>query len=80
MFDNSRFDNLNHELNRPLLKGKNKKVIGLMKSETGEKYWKHLLHWDQIYSYLTDNKDEDKRVQKSVIKRKFTFKDYENCL
>ena len=38
MFDNSRFDNLNHELDRPLLKGKNKKVIGLMKSETGEKY------------------------------------------
>ena len=29
----SRFDDSNYELNRPLLKGKNKKVIGVMKGE-----------------------------------------------
>ena len=31
------FDSFNYELGRPLTKGKNKKVIGLMKSELGEK-------------------------------------------
>ena len=30
-----RFDTSNYELDRPLLKGKNKKVIGLMKHELG---------------------------------------------
>ena len=32
-----RFDTSNYGLNRPLPKGKNKKVIGLMKDELGEK-------------------------------------------
>ena len=32
-----RFDTSNYEVNRPLLKGKNKKVFGLMKDEVGEK-------------------------------------------
>ena len=31
----TRFDTSNYELNRPLPKGKNKKVIGLMKDELG---------------------------------------------
>ena len=31
----TRFDTSNYELDRPLLKGKNKKVIGLMKDELG---------------------------------------------
>ena len=33
----NRFDNSNYEVNRPLLMGKNKKVIGLMKDELGGK-------------------------------------------
>ena len=32
-----RFDTSNYECDRPLLKGKNKKVIGLMKYELGGK-------------------------------------------
>ena len=31
----TRFDTSNYEANRPLPKGKNKKVIGLMKDELG---------------------------------------------
>ena len=33
----TRFDTSNYELDRPLPNGKNKKVIGLMKDELGEK-------------------------------------------
>ena len=33
----TKFDTSNYELNKPLLKGKNKKVIGLMKYELGGK-------------------------------------------
>ena len=33
----TRFDTSNYELNRPLPKGKNKKVIGVMKDELGGK-------------------------------------------
>ena len=33
----TRFSTSNYELDRPLLKRKNKKVIGLMKNESGEK-------------------------------------------
>ena len=35
-----RFDTSNYEVNRLLPKGKNKKVIGLMKDELGEKIMK----------------------------------------
>ena len=33
----TRFDTSNYKLDKPLRKGKNKKVIGLMKDELGEK-------------------------------------------
>ena len=33
----TRFDTSNYELNKPLPKGKNKKVIGLMKDDLGGK-------------------------------------------
>ena len=36
----TRFDNLNYELDRPLLKWKNKKVIGLLKDEL---FWKIMI-------------------------------------
>ena len=32
-----RFDTTNYQVNRPLPKGRNKKVIGLIKDELGEK-------------------------------------------
>ena len=35
----TRFDTSNYELDWPLPKGKNKKVIGLMKDELGAKLW-----------------------------------------
>ena len=44
----ARFDNSNYELERPLPKGKNKKLIELMKSKLSEKYWKGLLIVDSI--------------------------------
>ena len=40
----TRFYTSNFELDRPLPKGKIKKVIGLMKNELGRKKWKSLLH------------------------------------
>ena len=33
----TRFDTSNYELDRPLLQGKNKNIIGLMNSKLGEK-------------------------------------------
>ena len=37
----------------------------------------------KTYSYLTDSKDEDKKVKgtkECFIKRKLKFEDYKNCL
>ena len=39
----TRFDTSNFELNRPLPKGKNKKVIGLMKDELNEQIMKEFV-------------------------------------
>ena len=49
----ARFDNSNFEIDRPLPKGHNKKVIGLMKDELDGQIAK-------TYSYLKDNNAEDK--------------------
>ena len=38
-----KFDTSNYEVNRPLPIGKNKKVIGLMKDELGERLLRNLL-------------------------------------
>ena len=52
----TRFDTSNFELDRPLPKGKNKKVIGLMKDELGGKIMiKFVELRAKIYSYLIDN-------------------------
>ena len=56
----SRFDTLNLELGRPSFKGKNKKVIRLMKDELGEKIIKEIVGLnhepdiDKIYLYSKD--------------------------
>ena len=51
-----RFDTSNYELDRPLSKGKNKKVIGLMKDELGGKFMKELFGLRaKLYNYLIDD-------------------------
>lgn len=40
------FSTSNDEVERPLLLGKNKKMAGLMKHESGVKNWKSLSHGD----------------------------------
>ena len=75
-----RFDTLNYELDRPLLKGKNKKVSGLMKDKLGGKTMTKLIGLrEKTYSYLIDESSEDenaKDTKKGAIKRKLEF---ENC-
>ena len=59
----TRFDTSNYELDRPLSKGKNKKVIGFMKSELGGKIiTKFVGLRANTCSYLIDNGSEDKKV------------------
>ena len=63
-----KFDSLNYELNKPLPKGKNKKVIGIIKDESDGK---------------TDDNDEDKKpknTKKCVVIRRLKFEDYKNYL
>ena len=79
----TRFDTSNFELDRPLPKGKNKKVIGLMKDELGGKIITkfHALR-AKTCSYLMDGGREDKKAKgtkKCVIKRKLKFENYKNC-
>ena len=74
----TRFDTSNFELDRPLAKGKNKKVIGLMKNELGGQVTKEFDGLRaKIYSYLKNNNDEDKKVKGTktcVIKKTLNFK------
>ena len=47
------------------------------------KQWQTAALRPKIYSYLTDDKDENrkvKRTKKCVMKRKLKFEDYKNCL
>ena len=66
-----RFDTSNFEIYRPLPKGKNEKVIGLMKDELGGQIMKE---FDGLraktYSYLKDNND----VKKSKKNKKVCHK------
>ena len=79
-----RFDTSNYEVDRPLPRGKNKKVIGLMKDELGGKNITEFVTLrPKTYSYLTDDCKEDKKAKgtkKCVIKRMIKFNDYKNCL
>ena len=78
-------DTLIFELDRLFPKEKNKKVIGLMKDKLSGKIMRKFAGLrGKTYSYLNDNNDEDKKkakgTKKCLIKRKFKFQDYKNCL
>ena len=79
-----RFDTSNYEVNGPLPTGKNKKVIGVMKDELGGKtITKFVALRPKTYSYLMDYGRNDKKAKgtkKCVIKRRFKFNDYKDCL
>ena len=71
----TRFDTSNYELDRPLPKGKNKKVIGLMKGELGGKIViKFVALRAKTYSYLIDEGTEDKKAKgtKNCVMKKKT--------
>ena len=69
----TRFDTSNYELDIPLPKRKNKKVIGLMKDELGGKIMINFAALrSKTYSYLTNDNDENKKakIQKVCHKKK----------
>ena len=54
-----RFDTSNYDVDKPLPKGMNKKVIGLMKDELGEKIIAEFVALrPKAYSYLMDHGNE----------------------
>ena len=60
----TRFDTSNYELDRPLPKAKNKKVIGLMKDELGRiRMIEFVGLRAKTYSYLIDDSSEDKKAK-----------------
>ena len=79
----SRFDMSGYEPDKPLPIGKNKKVIGLMKDESGGKVMKEFISLrPKIYSYRV-GEDEPKKckgIKKCVVKKTISFEDYKRCL
>ena len=79
-----RFDTSNYGVDRPLPKGKNKKVIGLMKDELGGGIITEFVALrPKTYSYMTDEFIEMKKAKgtkKCVIKKMLKFEDYKKCL
>ena len=79
----NRFDTSHYEVKRPLLMGKNKKVIGLMKDELGgEIIIEFVTLRPKNYSYLTDDSKKDEKAKgtkKCVIKKMIKFNDYKKC-
>ena len=79
-----RFDTSNYGFDRPLPKGKNRKVIGLMKDELGgEIITEFVALRPKTYSYMTNEFIEMKKAKgtkKYVIKKMLKFEDYKKCL
>ena len=64
-----RFDTSNYDVDRPLPKGKNKKVIGLMKDEIGGRIITEFVALrPKTYSYMTDELIEMKKAKKVPLK------------
>ena len=72
--EETRSDTSNYELDRPLPRGKYKKVIGLIKGELGGKVMIEFIELGaKTYRYLIDDGIEDKKAKgtkKCAIKRK----------
>ena len=79
-----RFDTSNYSVDRPLPKGKNRKVIGLMKDELGGGIITEFVALrPKTYSYTTDEFIEMKKAKgtkKCIIKKMLKFEDYKKCL
>ena len=80
-----RFETSNYECDRPLPKGKNKKVIGLLKCELGGKVMTEFVALrPKTYFYLVNDESEAKKakgvIKKCVTKRRHKFNDYKDCL
>ena len=73
----TRFDTLNFEIDRPLLEGKTKKLIELMKDELDGQITKEFVGLRaKTYNCLKDNNDEEKNAKgtkKCIEKRKHKF-------
>ena len=72
-----RFDTSNYELDRSLPKGKNEKVMGLLKDDLRRKIR------SKDGGYLIDDGSKDKKAKRhknSVTKRKLKLKKQKNCL
>ena len=80
-FDTSNYSKDN---NRPLEKGKNRKIIGKFKDELGGLIMSEFCaHRAKTCAYKLDNNDEVKKAKgtkKCVIENQLTFKDYVNVL
>ena len=78
----TRFDTLNYELDKPLRKGKNKKVIELMKGELGRKIMaKSVGLRTKAYSYLKMTVVKIKNHKKNSAKKFIIkFENYKSCL
>ena len=80
----TRFGTSNCELDRQLPKGRDKKVIRLMKDELGGTIMKKFVGLRaKTYSFLIDDGSENKEAKlrkRCLIKGKLKFKDYKNCL
>ena len=78
------FDISNYELDRPLPKGRNKKIIGLIKHELdGEVMAEFAALRPKTYSYLTDDSDENKKAKctkRVSCEKQLEFEDYKHCL
>ena len=73
----ARSDYLNFEIDRPLPKEKNNKLIGLTKDELGAQIMKEFVGLRaKTYSYLKDNNDEEKiaKSTKRCVIKNLNFK------
>ena len=79
-----RFDTSSYSVVRPLPKGKNKKVIGLMNDELGGGIITEFVALrPKTYSHATDEFIEMKQAKgtkKCIIKKMLKFEDYKKCL